>query len=73
MHSSAPAKHGHHRDGFARRGSAAPQMERGSCSAAAREQPPALRSEPGGKGDPLHCKLALNSVQRFNMNDSFHF
>lgn len=64
---------GHGKDGFARGGSgAASEMERSSCSAAAQEPQPAPRREPGGKEDPLHCKLALNSLQCFNMNHSFH-
>lgn len=64
---------GRGKDGFARgSSSAAPEMERSSCSAAAREPQPALHREPGEKEDPLHCKLALNSLQCFNMNHSFH-
>lgn len=64
---------GRGKDGFGRGGGgAAPEMEHSSCSAAAREPQPAPRGEPAGKEDPLHCKLALNSLQCFNMNHSFH-
>lgn len=46
---------------------AAPEMERGSCPAAAREP------EPRGKEDPLHCKSAFNWLQGLDVNHLFHW